>query len=112
MSVSLIISNPITENEDCYYVPIATEEVFQIFWMPIIEKLELKWSCYFQCGVEINKASLKFVLKELAEINDYVFKNMDNIERKIQMLGRIQNLCHELEYIYKNSREDIKVYIG
>ena len=111
MSVCLMISNPVNEKEDNFYVPISTEKVFQDFWMPIIEELELKWSRCFQCGIEIKKEDLEDVLKELIKIEERINNSMDS-ERGIQMLERLKNLKQRLEDIFYTSRDDIKAYIG
>lgn len=111
VSVSLIISNPVNEEENNFNVPISTERVFQDFWMPIIEELDLKWARCFQSGIEIEKEDLDFVLKDLAEMQTWIIINMDN-ERGVQMVGRIKNLCQGLECVFKEGRNDIKVYIG
>ena len=59
MSVCLMVSNPISKEEDEFYVPIATEQVFQEFWMPIIEMLDLQWVKCFQGGIEVGKENFR-----------------------------------------------------
>ncbi len=111
MSVSLIISNPVNRREENFNVPISTEKVFQEYWMPIIDELDLKWARCFQSGIEIEKEDLEFVLKDLIDIQEWLVKNMNN-ERGTQMTDRLQNLCQELIGVFNNSRSDIKAYIG
>lgn len=53
MSVALMISNAVTQEEEHFYVPIAAEAVFEQYWNPIIEELDLKWTSWFQGGIEI-----------------------------------------------------------
>lgn len=51
MSVSLMISNPINEDEEYLHLPISTERFFEDYWMPIIIELDLKWARCFQGGI-------------------------------------------------------------
>lgn len=111
MSVSLMISNPQTEVEESVNIPISTERVFQDYWMPIIEKLDLKWARCFQSGIEIEVEDLVPVLTDLRKIRLYVLSYMEG-EQKEQIINRIDNLCEELNKIFDGRRPDIKVYIG
>lgn len=111
MSVSLLISNPINEQESNFNVPISTEKVFQDYWMPIIEELDLKWVRCFQSGIELEKEDLEFVLKDLAKMQNWINEYM-NSERGGQLIERLENLCKELVDISNDSRSDVKVYIG
>ena len=111
MSVCLMVSNPISKEEDAFYVPIATEQVFQEFWMPIVEMLDLQWVKCFQSGIEVGKEDLRSILKELEEIRLWIGKNIDN-ERGGQMIKRSDDLSKELTLLLENARENIKVYIG
>ena len=111
MSVALMISNPVNEQERVFYVPIAAERAFEKYWMPVIGELGLKRAGWFQCGIEIEKEDIKFVLEELAQIQNWIVKYADS-ERKEQMMGRLENLCKELADILGGARDDIKVYIG
>ena len=61
MSVCLMVSNPISKEEDEFYVPIATEQVFQEFWMPIVEMLDLQWVKCFQSGIEVGKENFRSI---------------------------------------------------
>ena len=111
MSVCLMVSNPISKEEDAFYVPIATEQVFQEFWMPIVEMLDLQWVKCFQGGIEVGKEDFRSILKELEEIKLWIGKNMNN-ERGKQMIKRLDNLSKELTLLLENARESVKVYIG
>ena len=111
MSVAMMISNPVNDEEKIFYIPISTEKVFHDYWMPIIEELDLKRAKYFQIGIEIEKKDLKSVLKELAEIQAWIVKYM-NSERGEDMIERLENLTKGLMKILNSSRSDIKVYIG
>lgn len=106
-----MISNPVNQQEDDYYVPISCEREFEKYWQPIIDKLNLKWANFFQCGIEIEKMKFDEVIQELNEILKWVQNNMDNAQGK-RMEERIRNLCKELHSIYNSSRDDIKVFIG
>ncbi len=111
MSVGLIICNPINDEESNYNVPIATEKVFQNFWMPIIENLDLRWVRCFQSGIEIEREDLEFVLKDLKAMQKWINIYM-NSERGTQMIERLEILSKELIDIFNSSRSDVKVYIG
>ena len=111
MSVCLMVSNPISKEEDEFYVPIATEQVFQEFWMPIVEMLDLQWVKCFQSGIEVEKEDFRSILKELEEIKLWIGKNMNN-EMGKQMIKRLDNLSKELTLLLENARESVKVYIG
>lgn len=111
MSVSLIISNSINKEESDFNVPISTEQVFQEFWMPIIETLDLQWAKCFQSGIEIEKENFEPMLKELTAIKIWIGKNMNN-KRGKQIIARLDNLSKELIALLENTRGDLKVYIG
>ena len=111
MSVSLMISNPINDEENNFIVPIATEKVFQNFWMPIIENLDLKWVRCFQSGIEIEREDLDFVLQDLITMQKWINIYM-NSEMGTQMIERLEILSKELIDIFNGSRSNVKVYIG
>lgn len=111
MSVCLMISNPISENEEYFHLPISTERVFKDHWLPIIAELDLKWVRCFQCGIELNKEDIEEVLREIDKMQNWitVYKNND---RGKHMLERLKNLNETLLYFLNDSRDDLKIYIG
>ena len=111
MSVSLMISNPINENEEYFHLPISTERIFEDHWMPIITELDLKWARCFQGGIELDKEDIKEVLKELDKMQKWItiYKNND---RGKHMLERLKNVNVALLDFINNSRGDLKIYIG
>ena len=111
MSICLMVSNPINENEKCIYVPVSTERVFENYWLLAIEKLDLKWVRCFQCGIEIGKDELEPVKMELTELKNWLVEHMNN-EQGVYIRDRIDNLCMEMNQIFSKEREDIKLYIG
>lgn len=111
MSVALMISNPVNQEEEHFCIPIATEAVFEEYWNPIIEELNLKWARWFQGGIEMRKEDLGIALGELDEIRCWLLANK-NSERHEQMLERLERLCEQLKMIFEGGRKDIKVYIG
>ncbi len=111
MSVSLIISNPINKEESDFNIPISTERVFQEYWMPIIELLNLQWIKCFQSGIELEKEDLLSVLKELMEIKIWLVNDTNDIKEK-QIIERVDNLIKELIELFENTRDNLKVYIG
>lgn len=100
------------------------KKIFDDYWNPIIEQLDLRWAKYFQTGVEIEKQNLDEVIKELKKIENWIIKNWkrkyeynkisNEISNEIRelMLERLENLENELTKILNTSRSDIKVYIG
>lgn len=111
MSVSLMISNPINENEEYFHLPISTERVFEDHWMPIITELDLKWVRCFQGGIELEKEDIEEVLKELKKMQNWIITYRNN-DRGKHMLERLENLNEALFYFLNNSRDDLKIYIG
>lgn len=111
MSVSLITSNPINKEESDFNIPISTERVFQEYWMPIIELLNLQWIKCFQSGIELEKEDLLSVLKELMEIKIWLVNDTNDIKEK-QIIERVDNLIKELIELFENTRDNLKVYIG
>ena len=111
MSVSLIISNPINKEESDFNIPISTERVFQEYWLPIIELLNLQWIKCFQSGIELEKEDLLSVLKELMEIKIWLVNDTNDIKEK-QIIERVDNLIKELIELFENTRDNLKVYIG
>ena len=111
MSICVIISNPINEDEKHTYIPIATESAFENYWLPVIEKLDLKWVRCFQCGIEIERKELELVKEELTKLHNCVIEHMNNKQGEF-IMDRIDNLCVEMSRIFMTGREDIKLYIG
>ena len=111
MSVSLMISNPINENEEYFHLPISTERVFEDHWMPIITELDLKWVRCFQGGIELEKDDIEEVLKELKKMQNWIITYRNN-DRGKHMLERLENLNETLFFLLTNSRDDLKIYIG
>ena len=111
MSVSLMISNPINEDEQYLHLPISTERFFEDHWMPIIIELDLKWARCFQGGIELEKEDIKEVLKELDKMQNWIIAYKHNDQGK-HILERLKNINEALLDFLNNSRDDLKVYIG
>lgn len=111
MSVSLMISNPINEDEEYFHLPISTERVFEDHWMPIIAELDLKWARCFQGGIELEKEDIEEVLEELKKMQNWIITYKNN-DRGKHMLERLNNLNETLFDFLNNSRDDLKIYIG
>lgn len=111
MSVCLMISNPVNREEDNFCIPIAAEQVYQEYWLPIAESNNLRWAKWFQCGVEFEKKDMKLILQELTEFRRKIPTNIDAVRRN-QLYERVDNLYKGLTEILECARDDIKIYIG
>lgn len=109
MSISVIISNPKTEYERSFCLPVSSESFFRKIWLPITLELGLKWVPLFQTGVEIQKCDLEYLFEELNNIKNFDKeklrnKNGDHLLSRIELINRII-----LELF---DRDDLTIYIG
>ena len=109
MSVAAMVIIPENMVNKLLYIPIATERFFIKCWMPAINALELKWIACFQCGIEITKKDLPFVIDELEKIKPWISENLSYEETNF-MTSRIDNLIDNLGEIFCN--DDVIVFIG
>jgi hypothetical protein len=106
MSVSMLIEH---ENEDSRLIPIATEQTFKDYWLPISAKLNLIWIPLFQTGLSLGKDDREDVLAELSRFETYLIQEAPNYLRKEiieHISARVSNLKMEMSHL----RDDATVY--
>ncbi|WP_148041815.1 hypothetical protein [Hanamia caeni] len=94
-------------------IPIATEDFFKTYWLPLAKSLELSWVQMFETGVIIISESLPIVLNELKLMTEFVSgKPSPNIPKWAldHMIDRMNLLVSELNST-KNSN-NLSIYIG
>ncbi|MCL2387134.1 MAG: hypothetical protein FWC89_06235 [Defluviitaleaceae bacterium] len=109
MSVAAIIINPKDIAMDSPYIPLATENFFCEYWIPVINELELKWIACFQSGIDITRDDLPFILDELEKIKPWISENYP-VEAVVFMVSRIDHLVDALREIICD--DGVIVFIG
>ncbi len=108
MSVSLQISGKNIPESEWENIPVATESVFEKYWLPLSEDLNLEYVPLFQYGIEIGSDTLNEVLQELKLIKNEVMNKQTDINYK-NLSERIDNLIKTLPIYLKKYQT---VYIG
>lgn len=92
------------------YLPLATEEEFYRFWLPLAQELHLQWVPLFADGVPLAACDVPPVLEELARILEAIATGASDPETKARMLERARLLIVLLESLDLDDVEE--VYIG
>lgn len=108
MSISMIVSNPVVEEQQQVNIPVATDKFFKDFWMPMAESLRLTYVPLFMSGIEVGKQELADVLAELRLLKEWSVQRNQTPEGK-QMLERLDRLVQQLPAIVS---DQTKVFIG
>jgi uncharacterized protein (UPF0335 family) len=108
MSVSLLVKTSKGGSESDYLIPIATQEVFRLWWKTAAESLGLYWVPLFESGTTVARDDLPEVINELERLRQWCLLREDL--RKL-IIERINRLIDELEQIAK-SNDEIEVFIG
>ena len=106
MSVAALIKNPQDLDAEDFYIPIASELVFEKKWKPIIEELNFQWLPLFSTGVNIEKIDLNNVLNELSDFRALYIKKFGIDD----LVSRVDLLSDSLVKVFK--RGDVIVFIG
>jgi hypothetical protein len=109
MSISIVINNPVTEDESKFYIPVSTETFFDECWRPGCEALNLKWIPAFSYGVDIEKENLSEVKSELTKLRDWASKYLSD-EKKIHLVKRLDLLSERISQLF--TRDDVSIFIG
>ncbi len=108
MSISLIISNPVDNEQRQINIPVATESFFNNHWLPATRILKLTLIPMFSFGFEIGEEELPDVLAELKALKSWAAEQNQSTETH-QILDRADRLLQELPKIVSSQ---IKVFIG
>lgn len=103
MSVSLQI-NYRDSNHQARLVPIATEQDFEKYWLPLCSKLDLEWISFFQSGLPLAKDNISLVVKELTSLKRFLSTTSNSDlphDVSIYIVRRTDNLLVELKQIQK-----------
>lgn len=109
MSVAAFINDPINEEEDNLYIPIASENFFVSYWKPACQALDLKWIPLFNIGIDITKENLPEIISELTKLQDWAKQNLSD-EKSEHIRERIELLIRQFPSIFK--RDDVSLFIG
>ena len=110
MSIAIIIDNPTTEAKKRFYVPVATEETFQTYWMSAAEALALAWVPLFKTGVFIELEDAFVIIKEILLVREWVTRNVTDLDRKSRLKERIDFIIETVSTVFEE--EGVKLYIG
>jgi hypothetical protein len=108
MSISLQISGKHIPETEWESIPVATESIFEKYWLAIAKQLNLKYVPLFQIGIEIDLGTLDEVLKELCLIKSkMVNESMNNTSESV--IERLDSLITRLPIYVKKYQV---VFIG
>ncbi|EAC8434588.1 hypothetical protein IT97_12840 [Listeria monocytogenes] len=110
MSIGIIIDEPKNEEEQLFFIPVATEEFFTNYWLKASNELQLNWVPIFKTGIVIEKGDMPVILKEIKLVKKWIEKNVKNIDIKIDILKRIDYILENLPKAFE--KENIKLYVG
>lgn len=110
MSIAIMIDKPKNEEEKNFYIPIATEETFQKYWLKASEELHLKWVPIFQTGIFIENEDKQVIRTEITEVKNWIVENVSDIDKKRNLEKRIDYILDSLSKVFED--KNMKLYIG
>ncbi|MEO1769334.1 hypothetical protein [Candidatus Enterococcus ferrettii] len=110
MSIGIIIDEPKNEEEQLFFIPVATEEFFTNYWLKASNELQLIWVPIFKTGIVIEKEDIPVITKELELVKGWTEKNIINIDIKKCLKKRINCILENLPKAFE--KENIKLYVG
>jgi hypothetical protein len=111
MTVAIIISEPLTEADVRFYVPVAAQEVFDKIWVPASEHLGLFWMPMFSTGVPTTRDDLPEVRQEFVTIRDWFAHNVEDPKAAAFLVGRANLAIAGIDQILARP-DDIELFIG
>jgi hypothetical protein len=108
MAVGLLIEE-INEQEVNDYTPIASEESFNKFWMPICIKEKFNWISMFSTGSSFEKEDIPFILAELKLFKTSIENPFKLLDGYMPILERVDILIQKLQELDNKS---VKIFIG
>ena len=110
MSVALFLKYGTPGREE-RLVPIATQQLFDKYWLPVSEEIGLQWIPIFRSGLPLNMEDIPFVTDELVRLREYMLQVATiPLEVREHAKERIDRLADELQTAQKDT--DVHLYIG
>lgn len=109
MSVSLLITSA-TDGQRGRMLPIASEQIFNQYWVPAATRLKLEFVPLFQTGLPVNREDIPYILDELQQLRTFFETQQVASGTTLTLIERVDGLAHMLEGLLHTSSEDI--YIG
>ena len=78
MSIAAVITFHNEDTAAAGYLPVATEEVFATYWLPVAARLGLVWMPLFQSGMTVAIDELPSVCAEFEQMRDYFARAPDD----------------------------------
>src|SRR5438067_918260 len=110
MSVGLLLEHPNTQQQS-RLVPIATEQIFQSYWLPASKILGLQWIRLFQSGLTIEPENRLAILVELELLKQFMISKPQPLLPNgivTHIVERINLLVAELKIL----EPGVEAYIG
>ena len=107
MSVALLLTH---KDDRRTMLPVATEEVFERYWVPSSEQLGLEYVPLFQTGVRVTRDDLPLISQELDQLRaHFAAAYRDEVgEGLLQRVDLLAGALAELQL----ARETPDIYIG
>lgn len=100
MSISLLVSGENIPEADWKNIPVATEDEFENYWLPISEELDLEYIPLFQFGIEIDSDTSNDVLNELQLLKTTIKNQLTDSEYE-KVISRINILTDSIPNFVK-----------
>lgn len=112
MSIYALIYNPINAQEQDFGFPVASENIYQQYWLKFATENNLLWLKILN-GIEIEKVYFDKVKDELLIFQEFVEQNNDPYYTEYQpyLLSRVKLFIEKLDEL-RLFRDDIILWVG
>jgi hypothetical protein len=111
MTVAILLSDPQTQADESFYVPVAGQSTFTEFWVPAAESLGLFWMPLFETGVPISWARIPIVRQEFVATRDWFDTNIRDRGLADFLTGRANLAIAGLDQIMARP-DEVELFIG
>lgn len=112
MSVLLIITNSGDDGGSSSSTPLATEEVFERFWMQGALQINAKWIPLFQPGIDVEVDDLPSICEELRSLRRWAEAAHLDSEDQSLMVHRIDAALGKLSTVPGMDPKRVRLFIG
>lgn len=112
MSVSLLLTYSDLQKQS-RMIPIATEDLFETYWLPASKLLQLTWIPAFHTGVKVSQEEIPSILSELEMLKQLMMSDpLPELPKSVMehFVTQIDLLTTELRAI--ENEPGVDIYIG
>jgi hypothetical protein len=105
MSVAILIGFKAPDRQE-HYIPVATQGVYSTEWVPLAEKLGLRWLPLFRTGIPVDVEDLPAVLEEIRRLRTA----LEGDPKKAWLQERIDSILEALDEV--DPGDIARIFIG